>query len=315
MRQKIARLDPFGTLAFLPGIICYLLAIEWGGTTYPWSNGRIIALFVLAGILSIAFIIIQQWQQENATVRPRIIKNRSIYCGVLYSSFVNGAMISLVYYLPLWFQAVKGTSAVRSGINTLPMVLSLVVGAITAGAIVTRTGWYNPWMFFCTTFMSIGTGLITTLKTDTSTAKWIGYQIIFGLGLGTGMQQSSLAAQALLAKEDVSTGVSLMFFARSLGGALFVSIGQSLFNNDLRSSLLHVSGIDTIAVVKAGPTELRRAVTPENLALVLTAYNAALTKAFVVALAASCASVLPALGMEWRRIRKDETGRKSAEEA
>ena len=94
-----------------------------------------------------------------------------------------------------------------------------------------------------------------------------------------------------------------------------MSIGQSLFNNDLRSSLLHVSGIDTTAVVKAGATEVRRAVTSENLALVLTAYNAALTKAFVVALAASCASVLPALGMEWRRIRKDETERKPAEEA
>ena len=214
-------------------------------------------------------------------------------------------MISLLYSLPIWFQAVKGNSAVQSGISLLPLVLALVTGAMTAGFSVTRTGWYNPWMFFCAVFMSIGSGLITTLQPETASAKWIGYQIIFGFGLGTGMQQSSLAAQAVLAKKDVSTGVSLMFFGQSLGGALFVCIGQSLFNQDLRSSLSKILRVDTIAVLTAGATQVRKFVTPEQLDSVLVCYNGALRKAFVVALSVSCFSLLPALGMEWKNVRKE----------
>lgn len=235
IRQRITQIDPFGTLVFLPGIACFLLALEWGGTTYPWNNGRIVALFVLAGILLIAFVIIQVWQQENATIRPRIVKNRSISCGTMYSLLTYGAMTCLVYYLPIWFQAIKGTSAVGSGISTLPLVLSMVTAAISSGAIITATGWYNPWMFFCSTLMSVGMGLITTLRTNTGVAKWIGYQIIFGIGLGTGMQQGSLAVQATLPKQEVPIGIALNNFARSLGGALFISIGQALFTNDLKS--------------------------------------------------------------------------------
>lgn len=73
-------------------------------------------------------------------------------------------MVSLVYFLPFWFQAIKCTTAVRSGISILPMVLALIIDAIASGATIGRTGWYNPWMFVCTIFMSIGSGLIMTFE-------------------------------------------------------------------------------------------------------------------------------------------------------
>ena len=44
--QKIMHYDPIGNIIFLPCIVCILLALQWGGTTYPWSDGRIIALLV-----------------------------------------------------------------------------------------------------------------------------------------------------------------------------------------------------------------------------------------------------------------------------
>jgi hypothetical protein len=299
----MTRLDPIGTIVFLPGIICLLLALQWGGSTYRWSDTRVIALFVLAGGLLLAFTGIQIWRKDNATVPPRIITQRSIACGVAYSMSAGGAMITLIYYLPLWFQAVKGADAVQSGIDNLPFVLSLVVAAITSGYIITKIGYYTPFMLMCSVFMSIGAGLITTLQIDTSSAKWIGYQIIFGSGLGMGMQQSSLAAQAVLTREDISTGVSLMFFGQSLGGAIFVCISQSVFTNDLVSSLSRIPGVDASLVLRTGATELWNVISKQNLPLVLTSYNMALSKAFTVALAVACFSILPALGMEWKSVK------------
>ncbi|KAK3317098.1 major facilitator superfamily domain-containing protein [Apodospora peruviana] len=282
LSRQLIRLDPLGTIVFLPGVVSFLLALQWGGTTYAWNSSRVIALFCVAGVLIIAFIGIQIWRQEDATIPP-------------------------LYLLPIWFQAVKGTTAVQSGIDTIPMVLGLVLGAIISGAIITNTGYYVPWMFVSTVLMSVGAGLTTTFKIDTGSSAWIGYQAMFGLGLGCGMQQPGLAAQVVLSQADVSIGVAIMFFSNSLGGAIFSSIAQSLFVNKLGSDLPSISGIDVEAIIRAGATQLTRVVPdPAKLAEVLLVYNDAIVNALKVAAAVGALQVLPALGMEHHNIKGKE---------
>jgi MFS family permease len=65
--QTIKSLDPLGTVVFVPSIVCLLLALEWGGVQYPWSNGRIIALFVIFVIGIVIFIGLQIALGEDAT--------------------------------------------------------------------------------------------------------------------------------------------------------------------------------------------------------------------------------------------------------
>jgi MFS family permease len=179
-KARSKNLDIPGNIVFMPAIICLLLALQWGGSKYEWSDGRIIALFVLFGVLIITFVAIQFWQQENATVPPRIMKNRSMFASAWYSFFMGSAFFTFVYYLPIWFQAVKGASAVHSGIMNIPMILSLVIMSIIAGGAVTSLGYYTPFLLFSSVFMSIGAGLLSTLEPDSGHSKWIGYQVIFG---------------------------------------------------------------------------------------------------------------------------------------
>ena len=307
-RQQLVQLDPLGTACFLPSIVCLLLALQWGGSTYAWKSGRIIALLVLFGVLLIAFLAIQAWKPETATVPPRIIGQRSVAAGVWFSLCVGASLMLLVYYLPLWFQAIRGVSAVKSGIMNIPLVLSLVVGSIVAGGSVTATGYYTPFMIASAILMSVGSGLLTTFQQNTGHAKWIGYQTLYGFGVGLGMQQAAMGAQTVLPKGDVPTGVSLMFFAQSLGGALFVSVGQNVFTNRLVTGLAHVSGLDPSVVVRTGATDLRKVVAPKDLGMVLLAYNDALTHAFDAALAVSCLSILGALAMEWKSVKGRRQG-------
>lgn len=63
-------LDPAGTAIFVPAIVCLLLALQWGGIQYEWSNGRIIALFIIFGLALIAFVAIQIIWKDNATGKP-----------------------------------------------------------------------------------------------------------------------------------------------------------------------------------------------------------------------------------------------------
>ncbi len=97
IRQQLGKLDLLGNLFLFPCVICLLLALQWGGSTYAWSNGRIIALFVMFGVLLSAFVVVQVSRPETATIPARIIRNRSIIGGMWYVICVASVMMIIVY--------------------------------------------------------------------------------------------------------------------------------------------------------------------------------------------------------------------------
>lgn len=216
-------------------------------------------------------------------------------------------MMTVVYYIPIWFQAIQGQSAVHAGLRTLGLILPLVISSILAGQITHRTGYYVPQMIASSIIMSVGAGMLTTWDVDTPRAKWIGYQVIYGFGIGLGMQQPNMAIQTVLPRKDIPTGTALVFFTQTLGGSLFVSVAQNIFASRLGHYLRGIPGLDVPALFNAGATGLRELVRGSDiLRVVLEAYNKALSKTFVVGAAVSCAGIVGALAMEWRTIRDGE---------
>ncbi|MCJ1400806.1 hypothetical protein MMC11_004014 [Xylographa trunciseda] len=306
IRQQLAQLDPLGTFFFLPGIICLLLALQWGGSQYAWSSSRVIALLIVAALLLLAFCAVQVHAKDSATIPIRILCNRTVAAGLFYQTCVGASMMTMVFYIPIWFQSVLGVSAVESGIRVIALVLSLVVGSILAGAVTHRTGYYTPPMLLSSVIVSIGAGLITTWQVDTNSARWIGYQVLYGFGLGMGMQQANLGVQTVLSTKDVPIGASLMFFGQTFGGAVFISVAQNVFSNKLEEGLLQMQGLDAAAVLNAGATGFRAIVSPALLGEVLQVYNEALVKAMDVGLAMSCVGLCGAVCMEWRSIKNGD---------
>lgn len=284
-------------------MVCLLLATEWGGTKYAWSNGRIIALLILAILLLIAFVAVQIIWPNTATVPPLIFAQRSIWTAS-FAIFATGAvMMTTFYYLPIWFQAIEGVSAVESGIRLLPMVIGQVLGSLAGGIGVQKLGYYTPIMLFSVVLMAVGSGLLTRLQVDISEGKWIGYQIPFGIGLGATLQALLLAAQTVLPLEDVSIGTSLMFSTQLLGGSMFVSIGQALFNNYFTQDLAGVAGVNVTTILQQGVTSITDISEPTK-TMVISAYNDALRKIFIAGLVMACLTFLGALGMEWKSVKK-----------
>ena len=111
----------------------------------------------------------------------------------------------VVYYIPIWFQAIKGVSAVESGIRNLPMILGVVVISIIAGIGITALGYYTPFMILSSIVMATGAGAISTFKVGTGHGMWIGFQALYGCGVGSGMQQPIIAAQTVCTLDDVPT--------------------------------------------------------------------------------------------------------------
>ncbi|KAL8781664.1 MAG: hypothetical protein Q9213_005906 [Squamulea squamosa] len=309
--EKVKKLDPLGNLFFLPAMVCLLLAVQWGGSRYDWSNGRIVALLVLFGVLIVIWFGTQIHAKGNATLPLHILRQRSVAAAAFYSLCLGAIMMVWIYFLPIYFQAISGSSAIRSGIQMLPLVISLVVGNILAGSLVTAIGYYTPFLILSSCLMSIGAGLCSTFGVHTGAPYWIGYQIIVGWGIGCGMQQSSTAAQRVLDKDNAPIGVSLMFFGQSLGGVISLSAAQNVLSNNLIANLSAFPNIDPRTIVETGATALRSIFSPSDLPEVLLAYSKAIKQVFYIALGISSASIFAGLSMEWRSVKGMNRGKAS----
>ncbi|KPM38176.1 hypothetical protein AK830_g8402 [Neonectria ditissima] len=302
---KFKQLDPIGNLCFFPGVVCLILALQWGGTAYSWDNARIIVLFVVCGVTITAFIGVQIWKKDDATIPPRLIKQRSIAAATVYSFFNGAGLIVTSYYLPIWFQAIKNVSALKSGIMLLPLALSTVIGTISSGIVISKTGYYTPFFLLGSILMPVGAGLIATFTTTSGADKWIGYQVIIGLGCGFGVQQPLNVVQTVLARSDISTGSALVTFVRFLASAIFLPVAENIFLNTLVKKLTNLPGIDPKAVTSGGATDLRDLVSGDDLDMLLTDYNLAIRNVMFMVTAASAATILGSVFVEWRSLKTE----------
>ncbi|KAI5459044.1 major facilitator superfamily domain-containing protein [Mariannaea sp. PMI_226] len=304
--SKLQQLNIDGLLALLPGVICLCLALQWGGFTYDWSDGRIIALLTLAFALLITFMLIQVWRARHALVPPHIFTQRSIAGGFWVSCCVGAHQTVLIYFLPIWFQVIKGDSASQSGIHLLPMVLSLVLASILSGALTSRIGYYMPSLIVGICISAIGAALLTTVDTATTVGQWVGYEILYGFGLGACFQAPNMAAQTVLPREEVSIGASLMLFAQTLFGAIFVSVGQNVLDDQLAQRLSHILTITPKEIESVGVTDLLETIPSQYRVLALEAYNKSVCICFQVALIVACLSILGSLIMEWCSVKDNK---------
>jgi hypothetical protein len=315
LKEYILRFDPIGTILFVPSIVCLLVALQWGGTTYAWSNGKIIALLVVFGVLLLGFAIVQPLMGDNATLNTKTLASRNTMCAAFYSFCVSSSFFVIVYFVPIWFQAIRGASAVRSGIDLLPFMISDILGIISAGFLVNQFGWYNPFMFAPITLGAVGAGLIYTWDLDTSTSRLIGYQILFGAGVGLGQQQAILAVQAGSKNVDIASGIALLCFSENFGGALFVSVAQNLWANKLAQNLQGIANIDAASVVKSGATQITSLTQdPNTIRAIRVAYNDSLLQPFLVALILLCVATFGAVGVDWKNIKAKDENKADAEQ-
>ncbi|KID84589.1 major facilitator superfamily transporter [Metarhizium guizhouense ARSEF 977] len=316
--RKMKRFDPIGTLLFLSSVICILLVLFWGGTTYAWTSGRIIALLTLFAVLLAAFVVVQYFMGEDATMPGRIIKQRSIASSAYFSMCVGAAFFVNIYYIPIWFQVVRGTSATTAGVNLLPLLIFFTLGATIAGGVVAKHGYPTPFMYGLTVIGSIGAGLLLLYSVDMSTAKWIGYQIVFGAGIGIGVQQPIIMAQAVLPLADVPIGTSIIVFAQMFGGSLFISVAQNVFTARLIDGLQGIRnlGVDAQSFVDAGATSAPLTLgikDPAVLEQLKYVYNDAIVGTFKVALTTTCLSALGLVLMEWVSVKQNQQAQHQAD--
>ncbi|OQD81935.1 hypothetical protein PENANT_c024G01541 [Penicillium antarcticum] len=301
---KMKQLDPIGFALVAPAIVCLLFALQWGGQRYPWSDGRIISLFIVAGTLCFAFIVSQTWQGNQRTIPSRIISQRTMIAASVASVGIGSILVVYSFYLPIWFQAIKGKSPQSAGLSLLPLLLPQVIFVIVSGAVTSIFGYYTPLLIAGGAISIVGSVLITTWDVHTGSGKWIGYQIVAGVGFGLTLQQPNIAAQAVLPKSDAPIGLSILTFLQFLGGTVFVTVSQTLLESKLVEGLDGKVGLDASTIAKGGATSLRHQVPQDKLDFVLKIYSDSLTSVWYLGMALACLVFVASLGFEWKSVKK-----------
>ncbi|KAK5987040.1 MFS-type efflux pump MFS1 [Cladobotryum mycophilum] len=315
-KEKLLSMDLVGFIILVPSTVCLLLALQWGGTTFAWGNARIIVLLILSVVLFGAFISVQAYKKTKATLPIHVLRQRSVSLSIVYAFCMGGSIFLVEYYLPIWFQSIKGASPSHSGVMLLPILIALVLAGVATGFAVTAVGYYKPFMIAGSICTAVATGLMSTFTATTGHSSWIGYQVLFGFGVGMGFQQSFIAVQTVLPQKDIPIGTTAVIFANNLGGAVFVSVANNLFTNKLTEGLAkYVPAVDPAAILAAGATDWRTKVSPALLSEVLATYNFALTRTFLASMALGCATVVAAAAVEWKSVKRGKVVPKEEDQA
>lgn len=177
-----------GPIIFIPSISCLLLALQFGGVQFPWTSPVVISLFCGFGVILLIWVYTQVRLGERATVPISLITDRTVLFSSTFSFFTGSAFPILSFYIPFFFQAVKGSSATGSAVESLPLIISINISAIGGGILISATGYLKPFMIVGMVGFIIGTGLLSTLGVNTPVSQWLPYEILSGIGMGINQQ-------------------------------------------------------------------------------------------------------------------------------
>lgn len=308
LRQRVSELDPIGTICFVASLTCLFLALSWAGSRYTWNSPVVIGLLVSFSVLLVIFGLVQWLKGESATLPPRILCNRSVLSGFVFTLFTNSATMVVLYYLPTYFQVVRGSTAAQSGYYQIPAIAGDIIGVGLQSTGVTLIGYYTPFMWAATILMPVLAGLLTTIKTRTSLVEVLVMTGCFGFAGGIGFLSPQSAVQMALPKNDASIGLSIILFAEQFGAALFVSAAQNVFQNRLVDNLhTSVPSLNATSIGTAGLSDLRDLVAPADMMNVLVAVDQSVAQTWYMAVALACMTIVGSATMDWRSVKEKQS--------
>ncbi|KAJ9296564.1 hypothetical protein DTO271G3_5262 [Paecilomyces variotii] len=303
----LQKFDLVGFVLFAPASIMLLLALQYGGNSYSWDSATVIGLFCGSAA---TFVIFALWERHigiEAMIPGHLVRDKIVLCSSLLSMMIFGFTMTLSYYLPIYFQSIRGKSAFVSGVNLLPNILCQLVMAVASGVFTSKLGYYLPWGVLGAMLDAVGNGLLSTLSPSTSVPMWAGYESLVGFGRGAISQVPMIAIQNAVKGDDVSTAMAMMTCTQTFGGAIFLAVAEVIFTQALRVKIPeYAPSVNTEAVIAAGATGFREVVSTQDLPAVLVAYAKSVDQVFYLNTALSCAQFVFSWGVGWRSVKKEK---------
>ncbi|KAK4200408.1 major facilitator superfamily domain-containing protein [Triangularia verruculosa] len=238
LAQQLRAVDWVGSVLFIGSTTAFLLGLTWGGVIYPWGSYQTLVPLLLGAAGCVGFAVYEAYVAKQPLIPLVLFRGRTtVVC--FFGTVITGLVLwCILYYLPLYFQAVKGYSPVISGVALFPQTFTVAPAGALAGGLITKFGKYRWSIWLGWGLGTVGLGLFCVLDVNTSIPGWIFLNLVSGLGLGFLFPAIATAIQASVASEHVTIAIAMFSFFRSAGQALGVAVGGVIFQNRMYANLL-----------------------------------------------------------------------------
>ncbi|KAF7331692.1 MFS domain-containing protein [Mycena kentingensis (nom. inval.)] len=237
IRSKLAQIDWIGNALVVVGSALAIVGLNYGGIRYAWTSPHVLAPLILGFLLLFAFGGYEALVPRRPTIPLDVVGNRTSVSGLFATAVHAICSISIIFFFPIYFQACFGASPLRSAVDFLPGALFCAPLALVAGATIRKLQKYRAvnWTGWC--IQIIGTGLLTILREDSSTAMWVLFSIIGSTGLGILFTAPAFPVLAPLPTDRAASALAMFTFTRAFFQAWGITIASTVVQNQLQQKL------------------------------------------------------------------------------
>ena len=249
--ERPHRLDWLGAFLMSVATVLLLLALSWGGTTYPWNSLEIIGLLFASAIGWVLFGF-RLASAPEPFIPLELLANSVVRDGVIGCFFAVGVVVGLAVFLPLYFEAMLGFTAGQSGLALIVFMGATVAGAMTSGRVMMRVAHYKRSAVIGLA-VSVPAMLVLALRPALPFLATEVVLFVAGVGIGTIFPIATTALQNAVPLHQLGTATAILNFFRSLGGAFLVTGFGAILLASAASSVGHAS-VQTVILegTKAG---------------------------------------------------------------
>ncbi|KAI0901244.1 MFS general substrate transporter [Annulohypoxylon nitens] len=235
--EKMRKIDWLGLFTVVTGVLFLIIPINSGGSIFPWNNAVIITLLALGGTFIVLFCVAEIWIAKLPMIPIRLFNQVSTTVIYLQSALYNGVWQIDLYFLPMYFQDIRGYSPLQNAMLMLPLLLTQSVAGVVAGQITSRLARPGPVIYGGLALWTLGAGLKVIFSQTTPISVYVIALIIEGAGVGFILQPALVALQALSRPEDRAVATSTRNLMRMLGSVFSLAIATTVQFQFMKSGL------------------------------------------------------------------------------
>lgn len=236
-REKLRNFDTVGLVLFVCSTASFLVALSWGGVMYAWHSWRVLVPLIIGTIGMIGVMVYETHIPKDPILQVSGIDNHSLLISYIGTVLQGLTLWCILYYLPLYGEAVHGFKPLPAGVAALPLAFAIAPSACVSGIVAVVTGRYRMLIWIGWAVATLGFGILCYFDRTTKDAIWIALIAIPGLGLGTLVTSIAYAIQACSETRHLATATALFSFFRAFGQSLGVAIGGVIFQNRMAANL------------------------------------------------------------------------------
>jgi len=274
--------------AAISSVVLWADSAELFGSLIAWKSLAIIAFAIVCATLWV--------QVEKRAPEPivplRLFKDSTFPLLMIISIVSGGLGIGMVNYYALFLQTTTGLSPSEAGLFFIAVTGGIVMGSLTAGRLISKTGSYKPFSIISLSIAVVAMLSLSQVHAGTPLAIIAALLLLQGLGVGLGQQAPIIGVQNSAAKADIGAASGAVTLTRMGGAALAISIYGAVISSSLKGTGADIQGVGNI-----------QELTPKMLAQLPAAsqhavadlYAAAFTPLFLVAAATAMIGLVAAV--------------------